>query len=187
MLDPWRFSADPKVTERMFHDLVNKVKLIGMLKRMKSERILTVTDSPYVNVTYGDVLKNMPADYNESILAAIDETFGTQVTKIGSKEVVEDPDIRRPLEPRQPGSERDRRTVDSQCGEDDQHDRVRGGSIGQGLSGDEAADEEVRGHGDGLPHPHADSQPAARGLCDAGPGHVGVPAAKTSLPSASRT
>ena len=92
-LDPWRFCADPNVSERMFHDLVEKIRLIRMLKRMKQERILTVTDSPYVNVTYGDRLKNMPADYNERILGAIDETFGTQVTKIGTKEVVEDQDI----------------------------------------------------------------------------------------------
>ena len=53
-----------------------------------------MTDSPYVNVTYGDLRKNMPPDYNERILGAIEETFGTRVTKIGTKEVVEDPDIR---------------------------------------------------------------------------------------------
>ncbi len=94
MLDPWEFSADPQVPERMFRDLVNQIKLIGMLKRMKAERILTVTDSPYVNVTYGDMLKNMPANYNEAILSAIDETFGTRVTKIGTADVVGDPDIR---------------------------------------------------------------------------------------------
>jgi hypothetical protein len=93
-LDPWRFCADPDVSERMFQDLVDKIKLIRMLKRMKSEHILTVTDSAYVNVTYGDVLKNMPPDYNEKILGAIDETFGTRVTKIGTKEVTDDEDIR---------------------------------------------------------------------------------------------
>ena len=93
-LDPWRFCADPDVSERMFSDLVEKVKLIRTLKRMKTERILTVTDSKYVNVTYGDLLRKMPADYNETILGAIDETFGTQVTKIGSKEVTEDAYVR---------------------------------------------------------------------------------------------
>ncbi len=93
LLDPWRFCADPKVSERMFQDLVAKVKLIKALKRMKHERILTVTDSPYVNVTYGDVLKNMPSDYNEQILGAIEEVFGVKVTKIGTKEVAEDADI----------------------------------------------------------------------------------------------
>ena len=92
-LDPWRFSADEKISEKMFLDLVDQVKLIRMLRQMKSERILTVTDSPYVNVTYGDLQRNMPADYNASILGAIDAAFGTQVTKIGSKEVTSDPDI----------------------------------------------------------------------------------------------
>ncbi|MBC8470625.1 MAG: hypothetical protein H8D56_14230 [Planctomycetes bacterium] len=93
-LDPWRFSADPGVSERMFQDLVAKVKLIKALKRMKCHRILTVTDSPYVNVTYGDFLKNMPPDYNEKILGVIEETFGVKVTKIGTKEVAADEDVR---------------------------------------------------------------------------------------------
>ncbi len=93
MLDPWGFCADATVTERMFRDLVDKIKLVRTLKRMKREHILTVTDSPYVNVTYGDVRSNMPEDYNEQILGAIDRTFGTRVTKIGTKEVVEDKDI----------------------------------------------------------------------------------------------
>jgi len=93
MLDPWRFCADPNVSERMFQDLVEKIKLIKALKRMKHERILTVTNSPYVNVTYGDFLKNMPPDYNEQILGAIEETFGVTVTKIGTREVAEDQDI----------------------------------------------------------------------------------------------
>jgi len=92
-LDPWAFSVDPDIREQMFVDLVDKIRLIGMLKRMKSEHILTVTDSEYVNVTYGDLLRNMPADYNERILSAIESTFGTKVTKIGSREVTEDKDI----------------------------------------------------------------------------------------------
>lgn len=92
-LDPWRFSADPAVSERMFQDLVAKIKLIKALKRMKNERILTVTDSQYVNVTYGDVLKDMPPDYNEQILSAIADTFGVKVTKIGTKEIATDPDV----------------------------------------------------------------------------------------------
>jgi hypothetical protein len=47
-----------------------------------------------VNVTYGDVLKNPPADYNERILDAIAATFGTRVTKISSREVTADKEIR---------------------------------------------------------------------------------------------
>ncbi len=94
-LDPWRFCADPAVTQRMFTDLVDKISLIRALKRMKTERILTVTDSQYVNVTYGDLLKHMPADYNEKILGVIEDTFGTRVTKIGTPEVVADEYIQR--------------------------------------------------------------------------------------------
>jgi len=105
-LDPWRFCKDPKVSERMFRDLVDKVKLIRMLKRMKTERILSVTDSPYVNVTYGDVRRNMPAGYNEAIQGAIDETFGVQVTKIGTKEVVEDKDIQKLWNSKSPEAEK---------------------------------------------------------------------------------
>jgi len=93
MLDPWRFSADAAVSERMFSDLADKIKLIGALRRMRTEHILTVTDSKHVNVIYGDVLKNPPPDYNERILSAIGGTFGTRVTKIGTKDVVEDKHI----------------------------------------------------------------------------------------------
>jgi hypothetical protein len=93
-LDPWGFSEDPDVSERMFRDLADKIKLIRMLKRMKKEHILTVTDSKYVNVTYGDGLKNPPADYNERILDAINSAFGTRVTKIGSREVTGNGEIR---------------------------------------------------------------------------------------------
>jgi len=92
-LDPWRFCADSRVSERMFQDLVAKTKLIKALKRMRHERILTVTDSPYVNVTYGDALRNISPDYNEKILGAIEETFGVKVTKIGTREVAADKDI----------------------------------------------------------------------------------------------
>ncbi len=92
-LDPWRFSADATVSERMFRDLAEKIKLIRTLRRMRSEHILTVTDSQWVNVIYGDVLKNPPARYNEMITGAIDATFGTRVTKISSKEVIEDKEI----------------------------------------------------------------------------------------------
>jgi len=94
-LDPWRFQADAAVGERMFHDLTEKIKLIRALKRMRSEHILTVTDSQFVNVIYGDMLKNPPARYNEMILGGIGETFGTRVTKISSKEVTEDPEIQK--------------------------------------------------------------------------------------------
>lgn len=94
LLDPWKFSTDPAILEQMFDDLVQKIKLIQMLKRMKTEHILTVTDSEFVNVIYGDKLQRPPAHYNEMILGAIDDVFGTRVTKIGTGDVANDPYIR---------------------------------------------------------------------------------------------
>ncbi len=93
-LDPWRFCASPKVSLAMFKDLVEKIKLIKVLKMMKGSSILTITDSEHVNVIYGDTLKNPPPRYNETILNAIEETFGVNVTKIGTDEVVEDTEIK---------------------------------------------------------------------------------------------
>lgn len=90
-LDPWCFSMDPDVPKRMFDDLVAKIKLIRTITRMRSEHILTVTDSPFVNVIYGDVKNNPPPDFNRRILGSIQDVFGTKVTKIGSQDVVEEP------------------------------------------------------------------------------------------------
>ncbi len=90
VLDLWDFTTSRNVSSAMYKDLVEKIKLIRTLKRMKGKKILTVTDSEHVNVIYGDVLRNPPPRYNEIILDAINETFGIEVEKIGTKEVVED-------------------------------------------------------------------------------------------------
>jgi hypothetical protein len=91
--DPWSFTRSPKVIEAMYGDLIDKIKLIVALKKFKGSTILTVTDSPYVNVMYGDILKDPPDNYNGTILDAIRNTFGVHVKKIGSEEVVNDPHI----------------------------------------------------------------------------------------------
>ncbi len=93
-LDPWNFSGSPEVTSAMFEDLVAKIKLIKALKLMKGASILSVTDSQYVNVMYGDVLKYPPPGYNEIILDAINQAFGVKVKKIGTNEVVQDEEIK---------------------------------------------------------------------------------------------
>ena len=90
VLDPWDFTTSRDVSSAMYKDLVDKIKLIRTLKKMKGKKILTVTDSRYVNVIYGDVLKNPPPQYNEMLLGAIYDTFGIKVEKIGTKEVAED-------------------------------------------------------------------------------------------------
>jgi len=93
-LDPWKFSASVKNINLMYNDLVEKIKLITALKKLRASTILTVTDNPFVNVTYGDALKQSPEKYNELILDAILSTLGTKVIKIGSDEVCSDKEIK---------------------------------------------------------------------------------------------
>jgi len=80
-LDPWEFSTSSENIKRMYTDLVEKIKLINALKKLKNSTILTVTDNPFVNVTYGDALKQSPQAYNELILDAILNAFGVKVIK----------------------------------------------------------------------------------------------------------
>lgn len=93
-LDPWKFSTSSSNINRMYKDLVEKIKLISALKKLTDSTILSVTDNPFVNVTYGDALKQSPEKYNELILDAIKNTFGVKVIKIGSNEVHNDADIK---------------------------------------------------------------------------------------------
>ncbi len=93
-LDPWEFSTSSENISRMYHDLVEKIKLIKALKKLRDSTILTVTDNPFVYVTYGDALKQSPQAYNELILGAILSTFGVKVIKIGSDEVYTDTKIK---------------------------------------------------------------------------------------------
>jgi hypothetical protein len=86
-LDPWKFSRSTKIRDLMYNDLVGKIHLIKALKTFRDSTILTVTDSQFVNVIYGDVLKNPPKDYNEKILDAIFDHLGVKVIKIGTNEV----------------------------------------------------------------------------------------------------
>jgi hypothetical protein len=94
-LDPWKFSRSAEILDHMYNDLVEKIKLITALKKFKGSTILTVTDLPYVNVMYGDLLKKPPDAYNEIMLDALRNTFGVKVIKIGSEEVCEDINIKK--------------------------------------------------------------------------------------------
>jgi len=93
-LDPWKFSTSARNINLMYNDLVEKIKLIAALKKIRASTILTVTDNPFVNVTYGEALKQTPEKYNELILDAILNIFGTKVIKIGSDEVCSDKEIK---------------------------------------------------------------------------------------------
>jgi len=87
-------TCSASVSSSMFEDLVEKIKLIQVLKRMKESRILAVTDGPLTdffergdihNVYDGDIRQKK--DRQEIFLNAVEKSLGVKVTKIGIDEV----------------------------------------------------------------------------------------------------
>ncbi len=88
----------PAQSAAMFDDLVEKIGLVDAVARVKRSRILLITDRPYVdddnvhrgdlNMSYpGDLRQKPPEEFNEIFRAAVRDTFGTEITKIGTEEV----------------------------------------------------------------------------------------------------
>jgi len=92
-LDPWKFCNSEEITNAMYRDLIEKIRLIEALRKFRGAIILSVIESPFFNVLCGDVLKNPPENYNERFLDAIYDVFGAKVNKIGGEEVWNDIDI----------------------------------------------------------------------------------------------
>ena len=94
-------TCSPDITSSMFDDLVEKIRLIQALTTIKESTILSVTDSPYVTSsrgdlthTYdGDIRQLSPQEHNDIFLKAVKETLGANVTKIGTAEISIDEDI----------------------------------------------------------------------------------------------
>ncbi len=78
--------CDPAVTVRMFNDLVQKVKLIQTIKRLKETRILMVKnagDEIIASVNYrGDINQAFPGDHNQRYLANFREVFGAEIVPV---------------------------------------------------------------------------------------------------------
>jgi hypothetical protein len=82
------------VASAMFEDLVAKIELIRALRKMKESKLLLVNASQYVSSYYrGERGTTYPAGFNESILDALDKSFGTEVQKLMPDEVYEDEEI----------------------------------------------------------------------------------------------
>ena len=92
-IDRWHFCSSPRVSEQMERDLFEKVRLIAVLARMKTERILVCTDDRFVDVYHGCMTKSHPPGYNETYQKALAELLGTKLTKIGLAEVASEPEI----------------------------------------------------------------------------------------------
>ncbi|HCC70469.1 MAG TPA: hypothetical protein DEQ09_04870 [Bacteroidales bacterium] len=80
--------CDQAKTESMFNDLVDKIKLIRAIKKLKETRILSV--SPYrfiAQVDYqGDINKHIPEDYNETYIRELKESLGVEIIRVDPQE-----------------------------------------------------------------------------------------------------
>ena len=85
--------CDPSVSERMFRDLVYKIRLIQVIKEIKETRILMVKSTPdeiiaWVNYR-GDINQSFPRDQNERYIQAFKKIFGTEIIQVEATEFFE--------------------------------------------------------------------------------------------------
>jgi len=76
-------AASPAVSGSMFQDLVRKVKLIEVLRKMKGSRIISV--SPYKDLAIVDY-KRLPPGYNRVLTKALKEYLGVELLRIEPEE-----------------------------------------------------------------------------------------------------
>jgi len=83
--------CSPPSSSAMFKDLVEKIKLIQVIKKLKETRILVVQPYHYLaSVDYqGDRHKHFPKDYNETYTRALKESLGVEIVRVEPKEFYE--------------------------------------------------------------------------------------------------
>ena len=83
--------CSPSSHSSMFRDLVQKIKLIQAIKKLKETRILVVTPHKYLaQVDYqGDSHKHFPENYNETYTRALRESLGVELVRIKPEEFYE--------------------------------------------------------------------------------------------------
>jgi hypothetical protein len=79
--------VSPSAAESMFEDLVEKIRLIQVLKRMRESRILMVTDKRLRYYPQLKESKSTDKEWNETYLARLKETFGATGIITGTEEV----------------------------------------------------------------------------------------------------
>ena len=79
------------VSQAMFEDLVDKIKLIQVMKKLKESKILVVTPNRYLaQVDYqGDIHKHLPQDYNERYTHTLKESLGVEIVRVEPEEFYE--------------------------------------------------------------------------------------------------
>jgi len=86
-----RNACSPSVSSAMFEDLVNKIKIVQAIKKLKESRILVVTPNKYLGqVDYqGDANKHFPEDYNQRYTRVLKESLGVELVRVEPKEFYE--------------------------------------------------------------------------------------------------
>ncbi len=77
--------------EKMFEDLVYKVKLIQVIKELRETRILMVKNAEdeiiaSVNYKFGDFNQDYPDDHNERYIQAIKDVTGVEIVEVEASE-----------------------------------------------------------------------------------------------------
>jgi len=80
--------CNPVKSEAMFNDLVDKIKLVEAVKKLKESRILSVSPYKYIaQVDYqGDINKHIPEDYNETYTRKLKELLGVEIVRAEPEE-----------------------------------------------------------------------------------------------------
>jgi hypothetical protein len=86
-----RHLCEHSVREKMFKDLVYKVKLIKIIKELKETRILMVKNATdeiiaSVNYKFGDHNQHYPANHNEHYIQAIKDVTGVEIVSVEAEE-----------------------------------------------------------------------------------------------------
>jgi len=85
--------CDPSVSEKMFKDLVYKIKLIQVIQDLRKTRILMLTsgiNDIIASVNYrGDLNQSFPQDHNERYTRNLKELFGVEIVRIEAEEFYE--------------------------------------------------------------------------------------------------
>jgi L-fucose isomerase-like protein len=78
-----RNSVKSEVSESMFRDLIGKIELIKVLKKMKSLKIISI--SPHEFMCIVDY-KHLPAGYNQSLINAMKSSLGIELIRVAPEE-----------------------------------------------------------------------------------------------------
>jgi len=79
-------TTSPSVSEAMFKDLIEKIKLIQALKKLKESKIISITPHKYMCIVD---YKNLPPGYNEKLINSLKSSLGVELIRVKPEEFYE--------------------------------------------------------------------------------------------------